>query len=217
MANKYYGMIFPNGDFMYTMKWKNCYNVIHSHKGVKYKSFKNKKDLYDWENNIRHVYYKEYNLNRGIVLYSDGGSNTINGKSRKKGSSHSSRDLSAWAYVIVKNGDVLYKDSGFNHGFTNNKQELQGAYRGLQKLIELGYKDNYVLFVTDSQYVINSINYKGEFIESKPNMLQVDAVRNIFNQFKHIQLKWVKGHQKTIYNNMCDEMCSELISKHMKK
>lgn len=214
---KYYGMVFPNGDFMYTIKWQNCKKIVDKYKGIKYKSFTNKEDLYDWENNIHNTYYSNYNLNKGIVVYSDGGSNTFNGKPRKKGSNHLTTDLSAWSYVITKDGKVLYKDSGFNYGFTNNKQELQGAYRGLKKLILEGYINENILFVTDSQYVLNSINYTGDFVKSKPNMVQVDALRNIFKKFKNIKTKWVKGHQKTVYNNMCDEMCSELISKHMKK
>lgn len=214
---KYYGIVFPNGDFMYTYRWDSCKKAIDNHKGSKYKSFTNKEDMYDWENNIHSTYYTKYNLNKGLVVYSDGGSNTIDGKPRKKGSYYSPTDVSSWAYVITKDGKELYKDSGFNQGKTNNYQELQGAYRGLEKLIKEGYVNDNILFVTDSQYVINSINYTGKFIKSKPNMIQVDALRNIFKRFKNIKIRWVKGHQKTVYNNMCDEMCSEELKKHMKK
>ena len=213
---KYYGIIKDN-KFDFVINWDTCYKRVHGVKGVKYKSFTNYDEMIKWKNKILNVTSKHINLNKGFVLYSDGGSNTYNGKPRKKGSKRNNNDLSAWAYVITNNGKNIIEDSGFTRGFTNNQQELQGAYRGLCALENLGLKDSPVIFVTDSQYVINSLNYTGGYNINKPNINQVLCLVEKFGEFSNIKVKWVKGHDVTLWNNRCDELCTKEINKHMKR
>lgn len=213
---KYYGIITKDGKFSCVHTWNECSKRTHGVSGVKFKSFTNQDEMYMWRDNIMDTYFNHSDLN-GLCLYSDGGSNTYNGKPRPKGSKRNSTDLSAWAYVITNENEGLIEDSGFIQGQTNNYNELMGAYQGLLKLKQLGFQRDSITLVTDSQYLINNLNYNwnGDVPDSKPNKLLGKNLWKLYKEFSDIHVHWVKGHQTTKFNNRCDELCNMEINKKM--
>lgn len=111
-----------------------------------------------------------------------------------------------WAFIILnERRKVIKKDSGACIKTTNNIMELTAIINAC-KHIPNGKK---VVIISDSKYAIGVLSGKWnanknvELIESfKPTNARLD-----------IQFKWVKGHDKSKYNNACDKMASEAIDK----
>ena len=95
------------------------------------------------------------------TVYSDGGSRGNPGKS-------------AYAFVIVKEGKVVFQDTRFLGIHTNNYAEYRGLIAGITKVLELGGTE--AEFVMDSQLVIKQM--RGEYKVKSPDMkaLYDDAV-----------------------------------------
>ncbi len=66
-------------------------------------------------------------------------------------------DKAAWAYLIEWDEQKVH-GAGGEYGATNNKMEQTALINALKKLIELGFNKQHLLFVLDSQYVLNAIN-----------------------------------------------------------
>ena len=209
MTKQFYMVHTKKGfDTYYT--WKSCYRATHGVKGVlAYKGFNNQEEADYWIaqqlDNLTPI--KE----NDISLYCDGGSRTFNSRYRKKGSKVSPIDLSSWAYVIVQNDKEITHDSGFMRGRTNNYQELNACYHGLNFLKRTGCKDKRVHLITDSKYLISVLNYdwKHNKNDKKPNLKAGKTLSSLFDEFTDIHIHWVKGHQNNKYNNMCDELCTK--------
>lgn len=211
---KYYGIIDKEGNFSYTTTWNECKQKVRGVSGIKYKSFSNYDDLLAWKESMFETYYTDVPA-QGICLYSDGGSRTCNGRARQKGVSHQPTDLSAWAFTVVSDSTLIHCDSGFIRGKTNNYNELFAVYNGLIYLKQSNYIRDSITLVTDSKYVISVLRYDWNKANlDKPNYALGKATACLFNEFSNIHIKWVKGHQDTYFNNMCDEMCTKEMEEH---
>ena len=99
---------------------------------------------------------------------------------------------------------------GFRHT-TNNRMELLAVIVGLEKLKNPNTK---VLVVSDSKYVVNSIN-KGWLInwekQKFQNRLNADLWQEYLNVSKDLKIKviWVKGHADNEFNNRCDVLATK--------
>ena len=105
------------------------------------------------------------------TIYTDGGTrNTGN----FKGGHVRATDKAAWAYLIEWQEDGQQKsvyNSNGEFGATNNKMELTALIEALKKLLELNFNHEPLLFVLDSQYVLNPIT-KG-WLKAGPKALRV--------------------------------------------
>ena len=99
----------------------------------------------------------------------------------------------------------------FYEGFkftTNNRMELLGVIVGLEKLKNKGTK---VLVISDSKYVVDSVEKKWVFgwekkgFVGKKNPDLWERFLLIYRQHK-VDFKWIKGHNNHPQNERCDEL-----------
>ena len=104
--------------------------------------------------------------------------------------------------------------------------ELTAAIKALQAVYDdLASRDAEIFVYSDSQYVKNGItswikNWKknGWKTASKKSVLNQDLwvkLDSLYNSLK-VEWKWVKGHAGVEYNELCDSLCQEEISKFIK-
>ena len=143
-------------------------------------------------------------------IYTDGGSRNTG---VHKGGHVNKTDKAAWAYLIEWQDGRTY-GSGGEFGATNNKMELLGLINALEKLIELKFNDKQLLFVLDSQYVLNGINKhwiegwkkrgwkrsNGPLINA-PEWKKLDS---LLVHFSKSTFSWTKGHANNEGNNFVD-------------
>ena len=88
-----------------------------------------------------------------LVIYSDGGSRGNPGPS-------------AYAIIVIKDGNVIHEHTEFLGTNTNNYAEYRGLIAGLGKALEM--KEKEVEFVMDSELVIKQM--RGEYKVRSPNI-----------------------------------------------
>ena len=96
---------------------------------------------------------------------------------------------------------------GFRHT-TNNRMELLAVIVGLEKIKNLNTK---VLVISDSKYVVDSVEKKWVFGWEKKNFAgkkNPDLWMRFLKIYrKHqVDFKWVKGHNNHPQNERCDEL-----------
>jgi ribonuclease HI len=116
-----------------------------------------------------------------------------------------------WAYIL-KYGEHLRKDYGYDPATTNNRMEILAVIRGLQALT----RNTRVLITTDSQYVKNAFT-SGWIDGWKKNGWRTANKQPVKNQDLWMQLEaliiqhqvdwhWVKGHSGHPLNEECDAL-----------
>ena len=125
----------------------------------------------------------------------------------------------SWAYVIVKGEDAIAKGVGAETETTNNRMELKSVIEGLKRFDPLNAE---VEVVSDSAYVINCFKQKW-FVSWRANNWRNSEGREVKNRdlweellavvetFTH-PIKWthVRGHVGHKWNEICDQMCSDV-------
>lgn len=153
------------------------------------------------------------------TIYTDGGTRNTG---VFRGGHVKKTDKAAWAYLI-KWADGKISDAGGEYGATNNKMEQTAFINALKKLIEKGFNDQKLLFVLDSQYVLNPIN-KGWLKSWKKrnwkkssgplaNKEEWQEIDQLLTQFPDAKFEWTKGHA----NNEGNEFVDHLLNKYMDK
>lgn len=155
-----------------------------------------------------------------ITVYTDGGSrNTGN----VAGGHVKQEDRAAWAYRIELS-DQLATDSGGEWGATNNRMEIMAFLRALEQLQKLGQANAQILFVLDSQYVLNAVT-KGWLAGWKRRGWKRSAgplvnaelwqkVDQLLPQFSHLNFNWTKGHATNQGNVFVDHLLNQTMD-HM--
>ncbi|HQW68349.1 MAG TPA: ribonuclease HI [Flavobacterium sp.] len=112
--------------------------------------------------------------------------------------------------VVIEMVGTAYKKEfyeGFRHT-TNNRMELLAVIVGLEKLKQPNMK---VLVISDSKYVVDSVEKKWVFGWEKKNFVgkkNPDLWMRFLKVYrKHqVDLKWIKGHNNHPQNERCDEL-----------
>jgi ribonuclease HI len=112
--------------------------------------------------------------------------------------------------VVMELTGTHYKKEfyeGFRHT-TNNRMELLAVIVGLEKLKNPGTK---VLVISDSKYVVDSVEKKWVFGWEKKNFAgkkNPDLWMRFLKIYrKHqVDFKWIKGHNNHRQNERCDEL-----------
>lgn len=117
--------------------------------------------------------------------------------------------------AIINNGDSELEISGSCEQTTNNRMELTGAIRALEKLGETRQK---VAVFTDSRYLVQGIengwakNWRknGWMKADKKPALNSDLWEKLLSLCeKHeVRFHWVKGHADNEKNNRCDQLAT---------
>lgn len=130
-----------------------------------------------------------------VTVYSDGGSRGNPGPS-------------AAGYVIINSRDEVIAQGGEYLGITTNSQaEYQGVRIGLEKALELGFKQ--VDFRIDSMLVVNQMNgtYK---IKNRELWPINERIRELMIKFEGVSF----SHVKREFNQLADGMVNRTLDAH---
>lgn len=130
-----------------------------------------------------------------ITIYSDGGSRGNPGPS-------------AAGYIVLDNRQQVIAEGGEYLGITtNNQAEYHGVRLGLEKAIELGYKN--VDFKVDSMLVVNQM--KGYYKIKNRELWPIhERIRQLLVQFDHVSFT----HVPRQLNQLADGMVNKTLDAH---
>ena len=115
------------------------------------------------------------------------------------GAYSSSRNQGGWAFVVVQNNEVIYKEYDGLINTTNNRMEIMGMLKALEWInknsIPLPIK-----IYTDSMYVIGTLTLNWKM---KKNIDLWQILIPLVN--KDIEYLHVKGHDGNKFNEECDK------------
>ena len=144
-----------------------------------------------------------------VVIYTDGACLGNPGKG-------------GWAYVrLNEEGSEVAHGAGKSSDTTNNRMELMGPIRALEKLLESepDCKDLDVEIFTDSQYVQKGISewikgwkVKGWFGSNKKPVKNKDLwvlLDSLPPKFGKVTFTWVKGHAGNKWNEYVDNLANK--------
>lgn len=116
-----------------------------------------------------------------------------------------------WGAILLY-GSRKLELSGGEERTTNNRMELTGVIRALEKLKESCTVELY----TDSKYVADGLGKgwakgwrtRGWVKADKKPALNSDLWERLLqlSETHDVRLHWVKGHAENPYNNRCDEL-----------
>jgi len=118
-----------------------------------------------------------------------------------------------WGFVWVKNGEILQERFGQDAQTTNNRMELQALIEAFRMLPESGHHTVY----SDSQLAVNTITQwaagwekRGWKRKSGPikNLELVQELWALSNAKPEIELKWIKAHDGSLWNEYADALAS---------
>ena len=133
-------------------------------------------------------------MSKEYLCYTDGGCDN---------KSEDGEGSSAWI-VFHDRKEICRKSFGIVNT-TNNRCELR-AIIGAVKEIPEGSK---IIIRTDSQYCILVLSSIDKIYPK--NMDLVNEFRELRNHMRSITFQWVKGHHGDKFNEICDNMCSDMI------
>ena len=143
-------------------------------------------------------------LNNNFLIYTDGACSGNPGPG-------------AYAYIIVKDGEIIKQHSEGFPMTTNNRMELLAVIKALSNTLE-----GHIAVFSDSKYVIDSIN-KGWLSNWQRSNWEDRKNHDLWEEFlavstgRDITYSWVQGHANDEYNNTCDRMARDVINKLLKK
>ena len=115
------------------------------------------------------------------------------------GAYSSSRNQGGWAFVVVQNNEVIYKEYDGLINTTNNRMEIMGMLKALEWInknsIPLPIK-----IYADSMYVIGTLTLNWKM---KKNIDLWKILIPLVN--KDIEYLHVKGHDGNRFNEECDK------------
>lgn len=116
---------------------------------------------------------------------------------------HICRNGGAYAYILLKDGEIVRKEAFLFRRESNNRGELHAIIAAIENCPD----GSSVEIRTDSQYAVNTLT--GEWLQRRNTDLF--ARWHALVQGKHLKVKvvWIKAHSGDPYNEMCDDLCCE--------
>lgn len=111
--------------------------------------------------------------------------------------------IGGFAAVVIREGEVVMDIAGSDKDTTNNRMELQAVILAVRVLP----KGCYASIISDSKYVINTINKGWQRNANKDLWDILDKEMKEGNQ--SLIFLWVKGHADNKYNNRVDELAQK--------
>lgn len=148
-----------------------------------------------------------------IKFYTDG-SCKGNGKTNAVG---------GWAFVILKDNEKIYEESGFEKDTTNNRMEMLAIITALEKF---GCLESHAEIYTDSAYIHNCIDQKwyvnwqknGWVTASRTPVKNKDLWMRLVPFFEDSRFTFykVKGHATNQWNNLADKLATTAAAEGVK-
>lgn len=233
MAQKYYAVRKGKKPGIYRT-WPETQKQVNGYSGAQYKSFTTEAAAQAFmqaapskPSHTRQAHTKSASTattaaQTTITVYTDGGSrNTGN----VAGGHVRDADKAAWAYRIELPNSVETGSAG-EFGATNNRMEIMAFRNALQHLVDLGQSQESILFVLDSQYVLNAVT-KGWLAGWKRRGWKRSAgplvnaelwqdVDRLLPQFADLQYRWTKGHATNQGNVFVDHLLNQTMDQMTK-
>lgn len=121
-----------------------------------------------------------------------------------------------WAFLVIDKSathdegpmsGIIHQQSGSEKETTNNRMEMTALIRALKYAVSK--KLGKVRIYSDSTLLVNTIN---DGWKRKANLDLWLEIENFLGKIK-IDLKWVKAHDKSLFNNMADELALKAATK----
>ena len=116
-------------------------------------------------------------------------------------------DEGAFAYVILNGENTEVERKAYKiTKETNNRAELKAIIAAVNRLPDDATE---VCIFSDSQYALNTLSGKW----NRSCNLDLFVVWDKVLEKKHVKLvyNWVKGHNGNVYNEICDQLCNEVL------
>jgi len=110
-------------------------------------------------------------------------------------------------YGVVMINDETGEKRKFSQGYistTNNRMEIRGVLHAVK---EMKPGDSAVIH-TDSQYTVNCMTGAWKKQKNRDLWKEMESAA----AGKKIEMKWVRGHNGDLYNEICDKMATEAMS-----
>ncbi|AKP68011.1 ribonuclease H family protein [Companilactobacillus ginsenosidimutans] len=208
--------------------WPDCQKQVNGFENARYKSFTTEAEAEEFLKGKdsfkpRAKSSKKVSENLDdydVVVYTDGGSRN---HGNVKGGHVKSTDTAAWAYHINNQGEVTEGTDG-EFGATNNRMEIMALLESIKRLNDLGINDKKIIFVLDSQYVLNAITkgwlngwkrrgYKKADGSTPVNVELWRELDGLLPTIKNKSFSWTKGHAQDEGNNRVDALLNETMDK----
>lgn len=217
---KYYAVRHGKNTGIYRT-WAECKAQVDGFTGARYKSFTTKEeaeafmkghDSYKAKSPRKNVNIEDFE----VVVYTDGGSRN---HGNVKGGHVKNDDKAAWAYHISVDGET-YEGTDGELGATNNRMEIMALIESIKRLNALSLNDRKIIFVLDSQYVLNAVNRgwlngwkkRGFKKADGSTPINVELWRELDKLLPTISDKtfeWTKGHANNVGNNRVDSLLNQ--------
>ena len=118
-----------------------------------------------------------------------------------------------WGFVWVEKGQIIEERSGHDGQTTNNRMELQALIEAYLLLPE----DKALTVYSDSQLAVNTINQWAAGWEKRGWKRKTGPIKNLelvqelwalSNEKPLIELKWIKAHDGSLWNEYADALAS---------
>ena len=116
---------------------------------------------------------------------------------------HISRNGGAYAYILLKGGEVIRKEASLFLHESNNRGELHAIIAAMENLPEGAD----VEIRTDSQYAVNTLT--GEWLQRRNMDLFARWHELVRGRKLKVKVVWIRAHSADAYNQMCDDLCCE--------
>lgn len=149
-----------------------------------------------------------------IKFYTDG---SCKGNGKKEA-------VGGWAYVILKNDEKIYEESGYEKNTTNNRMEMLAVINALEKF---GCLEGHAEIYTDSAYIHNCIEQKwyinwqnnGWVTASRTPVKNKELWERLIPFFDNPRYTFykVKGHADNQWNNLADKLATSAAAEGVKE
>ena len=141
-----------------------------------------------------------------LEVYTDGSLKKIGAKTTFGG----------WAFVVLRDDQIVYEASGSEHNTTNQRMELEAVRQALKYVSTIRRPCERVIIYSDSAYIINCydqdwyVNWQrnGWVNANKKEVANQDLWAEIIPYFDNFWyfFKKVKGHANVTWNERCDQL-----------
>ncbi|APX71344.1 ribonuclease H family protein [Companilactobacillus allii] len=206
--------------------WAECKSQVDGFTGARYKSFTTEAEAKEFLKG-KDSYTPKTKTNKSsdikdfdIVIYTDGGSRN---HGNVKGGHVKSNDRAAWAYHINA-GSKVFEGTDGEFGATNNRMEIMALIESIKRLNELKLNNRKIIFILDSQYVLNAITknwlngWKRRGFKKADGKVPINVelwkeLDKLLPTVSDKTFEWTKGHATNVGNNRVDELLNETMDK----
>lgn len=118
-----------------------------------------------------------------------------------------------WAFVVLRDGQIIFQDQGRDKHTTSNRMELTAILKALEWVKDI---DENIIIYSDSTYSVNSITVwykkwakKKKIIKSRLNLDLIKPCVDLYVSRRNLQITWIRGHNGNKYNEYTDGLAVE--------